>query len=372
MKSTSQLRVAFIGCGNIALEYVNVYCSLPWVSLALCVDIDESLARRTADRCHAIGSAAPAVSTRFEDALHDDIDLIVINTPNDLHCPQAVAALRAGKHVLLQKPLATSVEDSEIILAAAREAPACKVGMYMSYLDQPLLHDMRSLVRAGYYGEVVEFYGRSMHSKGMLWARQAREGNSSWRNSVQRTGGGCFIQLAVHYIYLAKWILDTRIVEVSASMANLHSAGLEGEDLGMATMKTASGARIVLSTAWCANGDQLSITGTEGASDYLYNSLFLTAPHSPFAFAGKALHMDAANQARQSRDILSPGFGDVSNPLNQHRRFLEAVRDGREPDVSLEDALCDMRVLEACYRSAATDAPVSVHTAAEPLLSVAV
>lgn len=355
----NKLNVAFVGCGLIAVEYVEVYCSLPWVRLAICIDVDESLARRTAERCSSITGDCPRVSSVFEDALASEIDVVVINTPNDLHRPQALAAIAAGKHVLLQKPLAANLADAQLIADAVRNASST-VGMYMSYLDHPVLHDLRDLVRAGFYGDVVEFYGRTMHPKGMMWSKEALQGKRSWRNSIQRTGGGCFIQLAVHYIRLAQWILGARIVEVQAYTANLHSPGLEGEDLGMAWLRTEANTQIVLSTAWCATGDQLSITGTKGAADYLYNKTLNLKLQSDFAYKGRAINFASKAGELVAVEVAAPRLGETSNVLNQHRRFLEAVRDGRPVDVTVEEALQDMHVLAACYESAASHSAVRV------------
>jgi predicted dehydrogenase len=355
----NKLKVAFVGCGLIAVEYVEVYCSLPWVRLAVCIDVDESLAQRTAERCSVLTGDRPQVSSAFEDALAPEIDVVVINTPNDLHRPQALAAIAAGKHVLLQKPLAANLADAQLIAEAARNAKST-IGMYMSYLDHPVLHDLRDLVRTGFYGDAVEFYGRTMHPKGMMWSREALLGKCSWRNSVQRTGGGCFIQLAVHYIRLAQWILGARIVEVQAYTANLHSPGLEGEDLGMAWLRTEADTQIVLSTAWCATGDQLSITGTKGATDYLYNKTLNLKPQSDFAYKGRAIDFVSKADETVSFDVAAPRLGETGNALNQHRRFLEAVRDGRPVDVTVNEALQDMKVLAACYESAVSHAAVRV------------
>ncbi|HTS61141.1 MAG TPA: Gfo/Idh/MocA family oxidoreductase, partial [Candidatus Acidoferrales bacterium] len=169
------IRVSFVGCGGMAAQYLPVYQNLDWVQLANCID--------------------PAMGVPdFGLALTDEIDAVIINTPNHLHRPQAVAAIEAGKHVLLQKPVAPTVADADAIADAAEKSNRT-VGLYMSYFDQPLIHDLRDMVSAGRLGNIVHCYARLMHKGGMMWSGEALKGNRNWRGSVAETGGGCFIQL---------------------------------------------------------------------------------------------------------------------------------------------------------------------------------
>src|SRR5579872_4221824 len=134
-----RLNVAFVGCGGMAAHYLPVYRDLDWVNVVCCVDVDQAAAARAAQEC---GSAA---ATDFSAALTPEIDAVVISTPNSQHRPQAVAAIEAGKHVLLQKPVAANLADAEAIAAAATTSRRT-VGLYMSYFDQPLIHDLRDMV----------------------------------------------------------------------------------------------------------------------------------------------------------------------------------------------------------------------------------
>ena len=100
------IRVAFVGCGGMATHYLPVYQNLDYVELAACIDVGQV-------------PGLPCFTSDFSRALAPDIDAVVINTPNHLHRPQAIAAIEAGKHVLLQKPVAPTLADAEAIQAAA-------------------------------------------------------------------------------------------------------------------------------------------------------------------------------------------------------------------------------------------------------------
>ena len=362
------LNVAFVGCGDISQRYLAVYRELPWVRVTVCVDTDLQKARQAAD---LVGGETPLATTDFQAALAAEVDAVVINTPNAAHRPQAEAALRAGKHVLLQKPLAANLSDGAAIVRAARES--CRThGLYMSYFDHPLWHDLRDIVAAGRLGHVVHFYAKLMHRGGMHWSDAALKGQPTWRGSLAATGGGCFIQLAVHYIHLIEWISGVKIVRATGFLRNLHCPGLEGEDLAVALFELQSGAMATIDTAWNSAGELFAVHGTAGTFSYHENRrVVLSSSTGPFS--GRVLHYKEGSAAgsggssseQQETEILPPAMGDVSNPLNQHRLFLEAARDGRPAFVSVASGLHDMRVVMAVYESARTGRAVEVDTIAE-------
>ncbi|MFN7929386.1 MAG: Gfo/Idh/MocA family oxidoreductase [Blastocatellia bacterium] len=259
-----KLSVAFVGCGGIAAHYLNVYRDAPDVQLSVCMDARwESAASALAQ----LGAPPTAQATSdFQAVLADDIDIVVINTPNHLHREQTLAALAAGKAVLLQKPVAANLIDAEAIAAAAEQAKLRGIvsGLYLSYFDQPLLHDLRAMVQAGWFGDVAHLYARLMHRGGLALSQQMQSGQGNWRASIAQTGGGCFIQLAVHYVHLFRWMLDAPVVRVMAMAKNQHCPGVEGEDLACAILEFANGTLATLDMAWNTAGEQLSIHGTRG------------------------------------------------------------------------------------------------------------
>jgi predicted dehydrogenase len=291
---------------------------------------------------------------------------VVINSPNHLHAPQAIAAIQAGKHVLLQKPVAAKLRDAEAIAAAAGKSVRT-VGLYMSYFDQPLLHDLRDMVLERRVGDVVQCYARLMHRGGMMWSRQVLQGKPTWRGSVEETGGGCFIQLAVHYIHIFEWMMGSRVVKVTGFTGRLHCPGLEGEDVASAILQMDTGALVTLDTAWCANGEELAIHGTGGRVEYRYNR-WLAVSSASGPFRGRVVDyrggvtdaFGGPEGEEQVTEVRPPHFGDVANPFNQHRLFLEAARAGKPAPVSIESGVRDMRVVAAVYESARTGRTVAV------------
>jgi predicted dehydrogenase len=338
----------------MAAHYLAVYRDLDWVRVVSCVDTNIENARRAAGG-FAAGTLA---STDFSAALAPEVDAVVISTPNSEHRSEAVAAIEAGKHVLLQKPVAASLADAEAIAAAAAQSSRT-VGLYMSYFDQPLIHDLRDMVRSRWLGGLVHCYARLMHKGGMMWSNEALAGRPTWRGSLAGTGGGCFIQLAVHYIHIFEWISGAKVVRATGFTRNLHCPGLEGEDLACAVLEMDSGAMVTLDTAWCTHGEELSVFGTLGRFEYR-NNLRLSVASSAGPFRGRVVEYSGGlteafggpqGEERES-EVRPPAFGDIANPLNQHRAFLEAARDGCPAPVSIASGVHDMRVVMAVYESA--------------------
>ena len=335
------MNVAFVGCGGMAAHYIGVYRNLDWVRLVACVD-----------------PAVPGATADFAAVLAPEVEAVVINTPNSLHRAQAVAAIEAGKHVLLQKPVAATVEDAEAIADAAAQSTRT-VGLYMSYFDQPLIHDLRDMVRQGWFGDVVHCYARLMHKGGMMVSREVLAGKPNWRASVTETGGGCFIQLAVHYVHIFEWVTGSTVVKATGFRRNLHCPGIEGEDLAVAVLQLDSGAMITLDTAWCADGEELTIHGTLGRVNYRgQQRLAMASIAGPYR--GRVVEYSGGTEpafggprgVEQQVEIRPPAFDDIGNPLNQHVQFLEAAREGRPAPVSIASGVHDMKVVWQFYHSA--------------------
>jgi predicted dehydrogenase len=343
-----ELRIALVGCGGVARRYRKAYARFPGVKVAAAIDENIGEAEAAAQETGAAGFSA-----RFEDALGPGIDAVVVSTPNRFHRDHAVAALSAGKGVLLQKPMARSTEECEGILAAQRGSGA-KLGIYMNLLDHPLFRDLRRMVAGGYLGRVVLFSARLAHRGGLGWPGAGK----NWRASKEATGGGSFIQLGVHYQHLMRWLLGSRVARVQAFSRNVACPHLEGDDLTLAQYELDCGALGDIQTGWCAQEEHVSMLGTKGSIHYRENRVVEYTGEGG-AFDGEAIHLRGDGRA-ESFECPAPEWDDAGNPYNQHRRFVEALAAGGAPEVSGEDGREDVRITEACYRAAERGRAVSL------------
>ena len=338
--NSDRIRIALAGCGGVARKYRAAYRDIPGVSVQVAIDVNalEAAAARTETN-------ALQASTDFTAALAEDIDAVVISTPNHLHCEQAVAALKTGKHVLLQKPMAPSTAECDEILGAQRSSGAT-LGIYMNLLDHPLFRDMERMVQEGFLGKVVLYSARLAHRGGLQWGGIER----NWRASSVRTGGGSFIQLGVHYQFLMRLLLKAEVVKVQALSRNLACPHIEGDDLTLAQYELSSGALGEIQTSWCCQEEHISILGTKGSIHYR-DLRRIEYSGEGGSFDGEVLHLKGDGSPEVLEDCLSPEWGDASNQYNQHRRFVEALRKGRPPDVSGIEGREDVRLVELCYAS---------------------
>lgn len=340
--TSSKIRVAFIGCGGIAARYRMVYARSPLSAPTVFMDRNLEVAR---DAARACGLDESAATTSLVRALDDDVDAVVINTPNHLHLEQGLEAIRAGKHILMQKPLTATLEEAEQLVAAAAGSDRVHA-IYHSFLDHPLYHDLRRRVAAGDFGPISHAHGRYMHSGGVAWSQAAQQGRSTWRSSLRQTGGGCFIQLGVHYMQLISWITGREATHVRGYAENLHTPGIEGEDAASALFRYTDGMFASIQTSWTTEGCELSILGAESSATYL-NERWLFDGGGPATL------------------VTPPAMDDESNPYNGHRVFLEAIAGISEVPVTLAAGLTQMREIDAFYRAASSGTEVEISPAGE-------
>jgi predicted dehydrogenase len=166
----------------------------------------------------------------------------------------------------------------------------------------------------------------------------------------------------VHYVHLFKWLLNARVTRVMALTKNLHCPGVEGEDLACALLEFSNGVLATLDMAWNTAGEQLAIHGTRGTIEYIGNRMLILDSDAG-AFTGHVVNYagqgtsqtpnaPGAAVSQQVQTVIAPLLGDASNPFNQQRQFLEAVRAGRPASVPIAAGVDDLRVVQAVYESA--------------------
>ncbi len=255
------LSVVIVGCGGFSRNYLPVYRHLPGLKVAACIDADPAVARAQAELLRA-----EKAGSDFALALDTPADYAVLSTPNHLHVEQAGALLRGGKHVLMQKPMARTLEEGKRLFDCLREQPGRKLGLYMSMLDFGFWWELREVLRhESPLGRVVQVSMRLGHTGGLRWNQEEM---NLWRFSIDKTGGGAFIMLGVHYIHFLRWLLGLRITRVLAQTANLHCPRVEGEDVCQIQGELENGGLFQLSVAWNSQGEHFSIYGTNGSMHY--------------------------------------------------------------------------------------------------------
>ncbi|HEY7566013.1 MAG TPA: Gfo/Idh/MocA family oxidoreductase [Gemmatimonadaceae bacterium] len=202
------LRIGVIGCGAIATSiHLRVLRRLPAVRITALADpVPEARARA------GLLVRSAALLTSADELLdRSDVDAVVVAAPSGSHAAIALATLRSGRHIYLEKPIATTLEDGQRVAAAARDGGVVAAIGY-NWRFQPLVVRGRELLRAGVIGEV-----RAVHT---VFCEPVSPPARGWR-ARRGEGGGVLLDLGSHNFDLITWLLDARVERVDATVSSI-------------------------------------------------------------------------------------------------------------------------------------------------------
>ncbi len=326
MSETQTLGWGLVGTGNIAKLMAKAVAADERATLANVVTRDPAKGA-----AFAAEYGVAAHSTSLEQLLADAaVDVVYISTPNVLHAPQAIAALQAGKHVLVEKPMALSLAEGEGMVAAARAAGRqLGLGFHLRY--HPAHRELRRRVRSGEVGEVT--YVRAE------WGSNTPLTPDLWHGDPVQARFGSMSGIGVHLLDLVRWLIDDEVVEVVARDDQAAHPDTV-EYLSLATLRFARGALAhVVSSRRMPFTTQSVVVHATGARLEGRGTLSV-------AVAGELVVTDAG--------------GETTVPLElsdlytlEARAFGAAVRGGEPFAATGADGLRSMALLEAIEAAAA-------------------
>lgn len=323
------LGLCLVGCGYIARRHAAA-------ARRLRREVALSFASRDAGRAEAYRKAFGGVAAfaDYEAAARDPrIHALLICTPHHLHHDHATLALRHGKHVLIEKPIAATLEEADAMIAEARRAGVILM-VAENFWFMPAMVAARRLLGRGRLGAV-----RQIH----LVARGFRV-PSPWRCHRAEAGGGVLIDGGIHYVNLLRQY-GGEVTEVYALQPPRTIAEMEGEDSVYLLARLRSGAVAALvnsvGTPGVPRTQCSSISGTEG-------TLFLDN-------RGRFLLL-RARRGRRLRVFVRDRRGHGA----MLREFVTAIREKRKPEMAGEEGRRDLAVVLAAYRSLDLGRPVEV------------
>ena len=300
------MRIGVIGVGVMGSNHARVLTGLPGAELVAVADPDLKQAEfvASATGCVAVGS--------FEELLDLNVEAVTIAAPTDLHHDIAVACIGRGVHALVEKPIASSVEEGRDIIAAARRAG---VALMVGHVER--------------FNPAVEALKEALRNEDILSIAITRVGPFPPRMS----NIGVVIDLAVHDIDLIRWFTDSEIVEVQPQ---LTSAVAEREDIALLQFRTASGVLAHINTNWLTPFKARTvIVATRGK--YIMADMLTRQVTECFGF-----QPDGSYSMRH----LSVGHAE---PLRSEiLAFLRAVRSGAAAAVSGEEAVASLEIAIRC------------------------
>ncbi len=336
MSLSAPFHICLVGCGGVAAWYRHKYTEIAGADLKLIIDVDAKEAEKVAKELNV-----QRWSTDFSDALQPDIDMVDISTPNNFHESQAVSALEAGKHIIVQKPLAPTVGEAINIVQMAR-ATGLKAGMYMSMLNYPLYHDIRRLIGMGLLGTITGVHCRGASCGGL------RIPENNWRKSLEKTGGGSFIQLAIHPMNMAQWLLNDKIKEVAAFSKNCMCPNGGGDDVTCVACEFESGIQGTLESSYCSTPYILAIYGHKGFLSVVNDHCLTISLEDNYQ--GECI--EYTDPGKMQTLTIPRITNRTPNVYDQHQAFVKAVMENKPVPVDIAVGLYDVMIVQAVYTSA--------------------
>lgn len=335
-------RFGIVGCGVIAPTHAQALAEIEGAQLVAATDLDVTKTRAFAER-FGVDAEADLDSLLGR----DDIDAVSVCVPSGLHAEVGALTARAGKHLVVEKPIDITVEAADRLIGAARQA-----GVVMTVISQhrfdPGVRRMRELIDSGRLGRLV--LGQAI----VKWYRsQSYYDSGDWRGTWRLDGGGALMNQGVHYVDLLRWMMGP-VEEVTALTAT-EDHSIEVEDLALALLRFESGAlgTIEASTVvYPGLPERLEVSGTAGTVIVEAGTLRLEelADERGEVGAYGASHKHRPQPA--STGAADPAAISGSAHKLQLEDFLAALRDHREPSMTGEAARDAVAVICAVYESA--------------------
>ncbi|MFD0589850.1 Gfo/Idh/MocA family protein [Paenibacillus sp. GCM10027627] len=351
--SKNKLSIGIIGAGGIGNVHIETFAKVEGVEVRAVADAYLPLAQQRAEE-HSIATVYADPQKLLED---DSIDAVSICVPNQYHAPLAIEALKRGKHVLLEKPMAIDSESARAIVAQAEQSG--KVVM--------LAHQMRwrGLSRAVLQRIQNGDVGRIYNAKTGWMRKKGIPGWGSWFTQKDQSGGGPLIDIGVHMLDLSLYLMgNPKPVSVYGSTYAEFGPNKEGigtwgtpnwegrydvEDLASALIKLEDGATLSLDVSWAAHSAGLPeapfihLMGTRGG----------------VAIVGEKAFYVTHTEEGVTESEIEPLDGEEDRVL-MAEHFVSCVLEGKEPIASAMSGYTNNRILDAIYESSRTGGEVKL------------
>ncbi|MGA1797281.1 Gfo/Idh/MocA family oxidoreductase [Sphingomonas sp. 4RDLI-65] len=325
------LGYAIVGLGYYGLDVIiPQFVNCAHSRLAAVVSGDPDKAKRVAA---ANGLPARSIYSYADfDTIRDnpDVDIVYVCLPNALHAAYTIRAARAGKHVMCEKPMAVSVAECEAMIAACKTANRKLMIGYRCHFEAFNREAMR-LARTGAAGKIR--YVRSEHGF-------VQRDPSKWRLKRALSGGGSLMDMGIYSLQAARYMTGEEPVAVTAreSTDRRDPRFAEVEDMIDWTLEFPSGAIAGCQSMYSANQNRILLMGDAGRIEL----------EPATRYAGNMMWLGKDGREQAVTPPAGPGKTQFAGQLDH---LVASIRTGREPIVSGEEGLRDMRIVEAIYRS---------------------
>ena len=347
-----------IGCGMIAGFHAKAIGDIRGAKLVACHDAIPAAAKRLSDETGC------RLYLKLRDMLADpDVDVVTICTPSGAHLEPALAAARAGKHVVVEKPLEVTLRRCDKIIDICR-----KQGVVLSTIFPSRFHaasqEIKRAIDQGRFGRLT------VGDAYVKWFRtQQYYDSGAWRGTWELDGGGALMNQAIHSVDLLAWLMGP-VRRVSAHMSTLTHQRIDVEDVAMAAVEFENGALGVIEATTAAYPGYLKrieIHGSQGTAVLEEEDI------AQWDFAKKN-RRDAAVLKRLAGKTTTGGGASDPAAIGHHghtaqfKDVLAAIKSGRRPAIDGPEGRRAVEIILAIYKAAETGRAVSLPLKSDPVL----
>lgn len=342
------LKVGVIGLG-MGSGHVRGFQSHPNAEVVAVADVDKN---KLDSKGEELG-----IEKRYLDPKkmikEEKLDIVSVAVPNKFHKPLTIAALQAGCHVLCEKPMAMNTKEAEEMLAVAKK---CKKRLMInfSFRFNPQSFALKKEVESGILGEI--YYART------VWLRRrGMPGFGGWFGQKKLAGGGPVIDLGVHRLDLALWLMDypkpvyvmaNTFDHIASAAAKKAGKFFDVEDMGVASIKFANGAMLSLEASWAGNTKK---------NEEMETRLFGSEGGLRQFNVGEGYQFDAElyvdRDGRQYDMHLHPPVPEAKGAMHH---LVDCILEKKPNTATAEEGVTVMKILDAIYKSSKTGKPVKL------------
>ncbi|MHA1698704.1 MAG: Gfo/Idh/MocA family protein [Promethearchaeota archaeon] len=331
------LKVGLIGAGSSAVNIAETIASISDLKFA-------GIANHNKDKAEKIAQqySVPFVTADYKELCKkDDVDFVVISTPHGLHHEMTMYALEQGKHVLVEKPIATKVEHAKEMIDLARKK-RLKLGVHFQTRFFDAVQEAKKIIDSGKLGKILHA------SVSVMWYREPDYYNkSNWRGTWDLEGGGSLINQAIHPVDQMIYLVGN--VKKLYGMWTHAIHDIEVDDLTAAAFLFENGAFGTIQTSTCTKAAfpaKLTIFGSEAAIEINGNILTINEPGNEI----KVIDF-AAKEGGQVGSATDPRKFSIVAHSRLMQDFIDAIREDKDPLITGEEGLKSLKFVRAVYES---------------------
>ena len=346
-----------VGCGMIANFHAKAIADIRGARLAACFDMFPASAERLAE---ATGCTP---YSKLEEMLDDPaVDIVTICTPSGAHLDPAIAAARAGKHVIVEKPLEITLKRCDKIIAECKKNKVKLATIFPSRFHGSSV-EIRRAVDDGRFGKLT------VGDAYVKWFRsQEYYDSGAWRGTWKLDGGGALMNQAIHTVDLLTWLMGP-VVEINAHTATLAHKRIEVEDTAMATLKFKNGALGVIEASTAIYPGYLKRIEIHGSGG---TAIMEEEDIKTWDFAKKD-RRDATVRRRMARQKSTGGGASDPSAIGHHghtelfRDVIDAIQKRRKPAIDGVEGRRSVEIILGIYKAAETGRTVKLPLKSDPV-----